>query len=131
VTWVEAFTVLVVSHVVGDFILQTEFQAMNKRFGLGGDPTRRRALLSHVFTYALALIPAIAWIAGEADIALALAAMALVLVTHLVQDDGRLLLRYMRTVKGVEPDDHPNLVVMVDQSFHVVQLFAAALLATA
>ena len=129
--WTEAFTVLVVSHLVGDFILQTEFQAKHKRGGLGGDPVRRRALLSHLLTYACAMVPATAWMLGEADAGLVLAAVALVIGTHLVQDDGRLLFGYMRKVKGVEPDDHPHLIIMVDQSFHVVQLFAAALLATA
>src|SRR3712207_7655677 len=32
---------LVVSHLFGDFILQTEFQATNKHGGLGRDPVKR------------------------------------------------------------------------------------------
>ena len=49
--WVEVLVVFLVSHLVGDFALQTEWQAQNKRDGLGGDPTARRALLAHVLTY--------------------------------------------------------------------------------
>ena len=129
--WVEAFTLLAVAHLVGDYVLQTEFQALNKRAGLGADPVCRRALFSHIGTYGLALVPATVWIASEADPALAVAALAVILVTHLIQDDGRLLHRYMRSVKGVDPLERPELVVMVDQSFHVVVLLAAAILATA
>ena len=129
--WVEAFTLLAISHLVGDYVLQTESQALNKRGGLGADPVKRRALFVHVGTYGLALVPATVWIASEADPALAVAGLALILVTHLIQDDGRLLHRYMRTVKGVEPAERPELVGMVDQSFHVVVLLFAALVATA
>ncbi|GAC1527494.1 MAG: hypothetical protein NVS2B6_15260 [Thermoleophilaceae bacterium] len=35
--WVEVFVVLAVSHVVGDYALQTDWQATNKRGGLGSD----------------------------------------------------------------------------------------------
>lgn len=33
--WIEVFALFVVSHAVGDYVLQTEFQAINKRGGLG------------------------------------------------------------------------------------------------
>jgi hypothetical protein len=49
VPWVEVFAVVLVSHAVGDFLLQTEWQATHKRGGLGQDPVRRRALLAHVY----------------------------------------------------------------------------------
>ena len=35
---------LVVSHLIGDFVLQTDFQAEHKHGGLGRDPVRRRAI---------------------------------------------------------------------------------------
>ena len=37
--------VFVISHLVGDFLLQTDFQARYKHGGLGRDPVARRALL--------------------------------------------------------------------------------------
>ena len=61
--WVEVFAVFVVSHLAGDYLLQTDWQAENKRGGLGGDPVARRALLSHVTTYTLAFVPAFIWLA--------------------------------------------------------------------
>lgn len=129
--WVEAFALLLVSHLAGDYLLQTEFQALNKRGGLGRDPVRRRALLAHVGTLALAFVPVTAWLVAEAGAGLALATIALVLVTHLVQDDGRLLARYMAAVKHTDPAARPGLTAMVDQTFHIVVLLGAALLVAA
>ena len=63
--WVEVLVVFLVCHLVGDFALQTEWQAQHKRDGLGGDPTARRALLAHVSTYTLAFVPAFVWLLAE------------------------------------------------------------------
>jgi hypothetical protein len=129
VLWVQAFMVLGVSHAVGDFVLQTEWQATHKHGGLGPDPEARRALLSHVFTYGLALLPAFVWLTIEIG-APALLIAVLILGTHLVQDDGRLLYAYMRRVKKADPLKYPQLAILVDQSIHVTILFLAALLAS-
>ena len=40
VSWVAVFDVFVVCHLVGDFLLQTDWQANHKYGGLGGDPVR-------------------------------------------------------------------------------------------
>src|SRR5947209_7410343 len=60
--WVEVFVVFLVSHLVGDYMLQTEWQALNKRGALKGTPTQRRALLSHIATYTLAFVPCLVWL---------------------------------------------------------------------
>ncbi len=122
--------VLGVSHAVGDFVLQTEWQATHKHGGLGPDPEARRALLAHVFTYGLAMVPAFAWLTVEIGPAALLIAV-LILSTHLIQDDGRLLHAYMRRVKKADPLKYPQLTILVDQSVHVTILFLAALLASA
>ena len=49
----------IVSHLVGDYLFQTDWQARNKTFGLGSDPVARRALFSHVLIYTLAFVPAV------------------------------------------------------------------------
>ena len=122
--------VLGVSHAVGDFVLQTEWQATRKHGGLGSDPEARRALLSHVFTYGLALLPCFVWLGTEIGAPVLLVAV-LVLGTHLVQDDGRLLFAYMRRVKKADPLKYPQLAILVDQSVHVTILFLTALLVSA
>jgi hypothetical protein len=45
--WVEIYAVFIVSHLVGDYLIQTDWQAMHKRGGLRGTREMRRALFSH------------------------------------------------------------------------------------
>jgi len=129
--WSEVFIVLLVCHLAGDFVLQTEWQALHKIGGLGRDPERRRALVLHVTTYSLPMLAALVWIALEEGAARAVAAGAVVVLTHLVQDDGRLLRAYVRRVKKTDPQFGTPLMIAIDQSFHVVWLFGAALVAAA
>lgn len=129
-SWVEVFLLFFVCHVAGDFLLQTEFQAVNKHGGLGHDRTHRRALTQHVLTYGIPFVPATIYIAGDEG-ALAWVVFALVLITHYVQDDGRLLKAYVAKVKKTNPPPGGPLWIAIDQSFHTVTLFALALLAAA
>lgn len=123
--WTEVFAAFVVCHLAGDFLLQTEFQAANKRGGLGPDRVRRRALLSHSACYTLAYTPVVVWLAGDIS-GLAMAGMvAGIGVPHCIQDDGRLLGVWMRRVKHTALEPGP-LAMMVDQSFHVLVLFGLA-----
>jgi hypothetical protein len=128
VPWVEAFSVFLVSHLVGDFLLQTEWQARNKHGGLGPDREARRALASHILTYTLAFVPALVWLGDETGAGVALGAAALIALPHLLQDDGRLVHEYVARVKGIDSAANPGVTVMVDQSFHLVALLALALL---
>lgn len=126
--WVEIFAVFIVSHLVGDFLLQTDVQAMHKRGGLGGNGISPRSLLSHTLTYTLAFVPALIWLEGDLGLPKTIGVALLIAVPHMVQDDGRLLDSYMRRVKGVDPKPG-GLLIAVDQSFHVLVLFLIALLA--
>lgn len=126
--WVEIFSVFLVSHAAGDFLLQTEWQARSKRGGLSRDPVARRALLSHIATYTLAFVPALVWLADDLGAGV-VAVGALIAGPHLVQDDGRLVTSFMVSFKRVHPEGHPNLALAVDQSFHLLSLFAVALVA--
>jgi hypothetical protein len=131
VSWVAVFDVFVVCHLVGDFLFQTDWQARHKDGGLGGDPVRRRALVSHVATYMLAFLPALVWIGLETELWRAVAIAVVIAVPHLIQDDRRLLDLWMRRVKGPNSVDSPGLAIAVDQSFHAVALFGTALLVVA
>jgi hypothetical protein len=127
VSWSEALLALLVSHVVGDVLFQTEAQARDKEGGLS-DPAGRRALARHVATYLAAFIPALVWIGIEAGALRALTVAALVAITHLVLDDGRLVGLWLRKVKRTA-DPARALSIAVDQSFHLLCLFGAALVA--
>ena len=55
------------------------------------------------------------------------ALLAAIFFPHLIQDDGRLLGRYVRTVKGQGAASNQALVTSVDQSLHIVVLFLTAI----
>jgi hypothetical protein len=129
-TWTEVFGVLVVSHLAGDFLVQTDWQATHKDGGLGPDPVRRRALRDHIATYMLCFLPALVWIGLETTLLRAVVIALVIAVPHWVQDDGRLLDAYMARVKGLTITA-PGLRVAVDQSFHLLFLFGTALLVVA
>ncbi len=128
-SWPAALLALLVSHLVGDFLLQTEWQALNKMRGLT-DSASRRALGRHLFNYSIAFIPALVWIGLETSTARAVAVGALVAIPHLLIDDGRLVRIWLREVKHA-PETAPMVWLMVDQTFHVLCLLGAALLAAA
>ncbi len=126
--WVEVFAVFVVSHLVGDYMFQTEWQALNKHGGLGGTPEMRRALVSHVSTYTIAFVPGLIWLwsslhAGVFGVA------ALIAIPHLIQDDGRLLTSYAKAFKKADITTNLPLGLALDQSFHLLALFLTALVA--
>jgi hypothetical protein len=126
VSWVSVLAGFLVAHMVGDYLLQTDWQARNKRGGLSGSGVARRALISHVTTYTLAFVPAFIWIGSELDPAWGIVAAVLVYIPHLIIDDGRLVGLYLARVKRVE-GLNLGLAASVDQSFHVLSLFLVAL----
>jgi Protein of unknown function (DUF3307) len=130
VSWVEIFAAFVVSHVVGDYLLQTDWQASHKRLGLAGDPVRRRALVSHVFVYTLTFVPALIWLSDDLGAGVVWVA-GLIFVPHLIQDDGRLLSLWLFKVKGCTEAAAAEIYTPVDQSFHLLTLFGIALAAGA
>jgi hypothetical protein len=114
------------AHFVGDFLFQTDFQAIHKFGGLGPDPVRRRALATLVATYTVAFGPALrpfgarrgAWLAAE------------IAIPHLLIDDGRAVRWYMRNVKRVTGTPPPTVGLGVDQTLHFVCLALTSLRAT-
>jgi hypothetical protein len=126
--WFEVFAVFLVSHLVGDYMLQTDWQATHKRGGLGPNPAARQALGMHVLTYTLAFVPALVWLASDLNAGAIVAVAAAIAIPHLVQDDGRLLGVYVQRVKGCDIVAFPLVGAAVDQTMHIVALFALALL---
>jgi Protein of unknown function (DUF3307) len=125
-TWVEIFVAFTISHLVGDYLLQTDWQALHKRGGLTTEAgPARRALFTHVLTYTLAFLPAVLLAEPGAAIAWVI---PLIAIPHLIQDDGRLLQRYMKSVKGLDAQANLPVSIAVDQTFHLLALLAVALL---
>jgi hypothetical protein len=126
--WVEVFVVFVIAHLVGDYMLQTEWQALNKHGGLTGSAERRRALFSHIATYTLAFVPGLIWLWSSLHAGV-LGVAALIAIPHLIQDDGRLLTSYAKLVKKADITTNLSLGAALDQSFHLLALFLTALVA--
>ena len=120
-----------VTHLVGDFLLQTDWQASHKYGGLGRDPASRLALFSHVIVYTLCFIPALIWVGSEIGAPAAIGLGAVIFLPHLVIDDGRLVHAYMLRVKRCADPPPAGLAASVDQSIHLISLSATALLAVA
>ena len=127
-SWPEVYLALLISHLAGDFLLQTEWQAVNKRGGLRHDSARRRALLLHGLTYTAAYVPALIWLGSEIGALGAVLCALAITLPHIVIDDGRVLFAWMSRVKH---NDDPErwLVAAVDQTFHLVCLLPVALVA--
>lgn len=126
-SWAAVFVALLTSHLVGDFLVQTEWQAVNKPGGLV-DATARRALLAHVIAYTAVFVPALVWIGIRTSPWRAVAVAVAVAIPHLVLDDGNLVRFWLRTVKRAR-DPSVALTISVDQTFHIVCLVGAAALA--
>ena len=126
-TWVSVLAAFLVAHMVGDYLLQTDWQARNKRGGLDAGPVARRALVTHVSTYTLAFLPALIWIGVELEPVWSIVAGVLIFVPHLLIDDGRVVSLYLVRVKRAD-GMNIGLAASVDQSFHVLSLFLVALL---
>ena len=126
-TWSAVFAAFVACHVGGDFLLQTEWQAITKVRSLS-DPEGRRALIAHATTYTLAFLPALVWIAIDRSVVRAIVVALLIAIPHIAVDDGRALRGWMLTVKH-NKDPAPSLRLMVDQSWHLVMLLGAAFVA--
>ncbi len=126
--WIEVFAVFIVSHAVGDYMLQTDWQAIHKRGGLTGSPVARRALVSHIMTYTLAFGPACVWLWPSLRLGV-IGLAALIVLPHLVQDDGQLLTLYARRVKKADITTNQSLGAALDQYFHLQALFLTALIA--
>lgn len=126
--WVEVALTFFMCHLVGDYLLQTDWQARHKHRGLSRDRVALRALVSHVVTYSFAYVPAVVWIGAEQGTGVALVAIAGISIPHLLQDDGRLIALYLARVKNCDAREAPFVAAAVDQTLHLVTLFGLALL---
>jgi hypothetical protein len=93
-------------------------------------PSVAGALQAPLATHTLAFVPALTRIGAATTVLRAVAVGLLVVVRHMVIDDGRLIRAWLRNVKGA-PEPPFALVVAVDQSFHLLCLTGAALVAAA
>jgi hypothetical protein len=91
-------------------------------------PAALLALGRHVAIYTLAFVPALVWIGSQTGAVRAVVVGALISVSHLLVDGGRLVRAWLRYVRPA-PAPAPAPRIAVDQSFNFVCPFGAALVA--
>lgn len=126
-TWSTLLMAFLICHLVGDFLFQTEAQAVGKAGGLTSGGGAARALAAHLCTYALAMAPALVWIGDQRGVWVAVASLVAVVIPHAIQDDRRLLAAYARRIKGTDPDAEPLVMFGLDQTGHAASLALLAL----
>jgi Protein of unknown function (DUF3307) len=130
-SWSALFGVFLLSHLFGDFLLQTDWQATNKWNGLRhGTAENRRALALHGLVYTLGFVPALVWVGIETSALEAVGIAALIAIPHVVVDDGTLLAAWIRNVKHVRGTPGTVVRLGADQSAHLLCLALAAFLVT-
>jgi len=110
-----SFELLILAHLVGDYLVQTEFEAMNKALG----PFWNRALWAHCSKYAACFIPVLA-LAGLSQWWL-----ALIFFSHLFFDRRWPIIWWRRVVTHNSAESIKAtfwLTVVVDQIFHTLVL---------
>ena len=92
-----------IAHLIGDFILQNEWMAVNKKQSFF-------ASLIHVLVYILPfLLCSLQWWQ-----------IGLIAIQHFAQDKSEFVLWWLRKWKRVHPDHWKELPLYVDQAFHIV-----------
>ena len=117
------FETLLIAHVVGDWLLQTEWQATNKA-------TNWRALLTHVVVYHAVVLAALLWRAGPGNSSVYLVVLGLAVI-HPIMDRKQSVEWFMRAMRiSVRREPSGWLASAVDQSLHLVWLAAATVVLT-
>lgn len=106
---------LLIGHLVGDFLIQTDNMARCKMQGWSW-------MLRHIGSYmaVVGLVLVFYALTRSAPVWLVVAALLSVCVIHVVLDRRRFSGWWMRFA-GISPD-HPWLAVVVDQVFHLLTL---------
>jgi len=115
---------MLVAHVAGDWLLQTEWQAQNKGMSWA-------AMLVHIVIYHVVMFAVLAARFGlrEPRVYVVVAVLA---VTHAILDRQWPVIRLMRLLRiSVHREPERLLSVAVDQALHFLLLAGAALYLTA
>lgn len=109
------FLFLIVGHAVGDFLLQTSWQAENKS-------RIWKALITHGLVYSI-VVYLFALLAGG----ISLISIVVIFLSHVLLDKGNIVNWWIKTIKK-EQADKAQIRFLVDQSLHVLVLLIISII---
>lgn len=107
------FDVLLLGHLVGDFLFQTGWMAQYKA-------TKWLPLLSHVTVYT-AVVTLFGWFSGG----LSIYAVALIFISHVLLDRKTFVTFWVRRIQTAKGPSEAWLTIVADQIFHLIILALA------
>lgn len=107
------FDILLIGHLIGDFLLQTSWMAKHKA-------TKWLPLLAHVVVYTV-----VVGVFGAMSGGLSLAAIALIFFSHIVLDRKTFVAFWVRKVQTAKGPEQAWLCIVADQIFHIIILAMA------
>jgi len=105
------FNYLLIGHLIGDFLFQTNWMAMNKAKKWG-------PLLVHCVVYTI-MVAVIAFTGG---FILPFGAIILIFISHIVLDRRSFVVWWVRQIMGTDDKKMNWLTIVVDQVFHIIIL---------
>ncbi|WP_102348178.1 DUF3307 domain-containing protein [Bacillus sp. Marseille-P3661] len=108
------FDILLIGHLIGDYLFQTSWMAANKA-------KKWSALLTHSFVYTLA-VAVVAWIGFGG---LSVWGILLVFGLHVFFDRRTFVAWWVRTIMTSTGKESGWLSIIVDQTFHLITLWLA------
>lgn len=112
------FDWLLVLHLIGDFLLQTHHQAINKMKG----KFFNWPLVSHCLVYTLVFLPLVLLCK------MAPGWLGVLLVSHLILDRRTVVAWWVRRIKKKDAEESFWLTIVIDQIFHLLILVAIAVI---
>lgn len=107
------FDLLLIGHLIGDFLFQTSWMASNKS-------ENWIALLSHVTIYTTVIV-LVSWQFGG----LSILGITIIFIGHVVLDRQKFVTFWVSKIQKADEKNTRWLSIMTDQIFHVVLLALA------
>ncbi len=109
------FELLIIAHLLGDYLFQTEYEALNKAQG----SFFNRPLWQHVATYTACFVPLCIWVH------LPWLSLVAIAGSHAFFDRRWPIIWWRKNIMGNSPESITEqfwLTIMVDQIFHILVL---------
>lgn len=103
------FSYFLIGHLIGDFLLQTNWMAMHKSH-------KWLPLLTHCFVYTTSVV-LVALLGG---FVLSFAAIFLIFISHVILDKRFFVAWWVKTIMKTTGTEANWLTIVVDQVFHIL-----------